>query len=139
MKFLIMLTGTQADYDAMNGNPSEGHPSWSQDEIKTMFQHMGALNDDLSERGELVDANGLPEPKQARLVTAAADGSPVISDGPYGETKEVLAGYWVVDVENIDRATEIAARAHACPVPAGTPNPPVIVRQIDQGDTGAEM
>ncbi|MEV6316923.1 YciI family protein [Streptomyces sp. NPDC051776] len=140
MKFIIMLTGKQAAYDAMNGKATEGIPAWTEGDLKAMFDHMGALNDDLSARGELVDAQGLVEPKQAKLVTAAADGTPIVSDGPYGESKEVLAGYWLVDVESPERAYEIAARAHRCPVPEGTADdPPVIVRPVgDPDQTGTE-
>lgn len=133
MKYMLMIMGTQAHYDAMSGTASTGAPAWSEQELKAMFRHMGSLNDDLAESGELIDAQGLPEPSQARLVTSDAEGRPVVSDGPYGETKEVLAGYWVVDCENIERATEIAARAYAAPVPAGAVPPPVVVHPIADG------
>jgi hypothetical protein len=131
MKFLIMVQGNQSVYDQMSGKGPDGN-TWSQEELATMFAHMGAINDDLAERGELVDAQGLVEPRQARLVTSK-DGVPVVSEGPYGETKEVVVGYWVVDVENIDRAIEIAARAYECPVPAWAAQNPLIVHQIDTG------
>lgn len=133
MKYMLMIFGTQAHYEAMNGTASPGVPAWSEDELKAMFQHMGALNDDLAESGELVDGQGLTEPAQARLVTADRNGRPVVSDGPYGETKEVLAGYWIVDCENIERATEIAARAYACPVPEGAVPPPIVVHPVSDG------
>jgi hypothetical protein len=137
MKYMLMLLGTQADYDAMSGAGSAGAPGWSEDELKAMFQYMGALNDDLAERGEWVDGQGLSEPSQARQVTADADGRPVVSDGPYGETKEMLAGYWVVDCDSPERAYEIAARAYACPVPAGTATPPpVVVRPVPDAPPG---
>ncbi|MGP4110252.1 YciI family protein [Streptomyces sp. 4N509B] len=140
MKYILMLTGTQADYDAMNGKGSPSAPAYSESDLKAMFDHMSALNDDLSERGELVDGQGLAEPKQARYVTASADGTPVVSDGPFGETREVLAGYWIVDVETPERAYEIAARAYQCPVPEGTPTvPPVIVRRVDEAEQAGEL
>ncbi|HEV7628591.1 MAG TPA: YciI family protein [Streptomyces sp.] len=131
MKFIIMLTGSQAAYDAMNGKASQGQPAWTEGDLKAMFEHMGALHDDISDSGELVDARGLAEPDQAKFVTSAADGSPVISDGPYGETKEMLAGYTIVDVESPQRAYEIAARFQRCPRPAGTADDqPVIVQPV---------
>lgn len=130
-----MLMGNQAAYDAMNGKPSPGQPAWSAGDLKAMFEHMNAINDDLSESGEFVDGQGLAEPKQTKLVTADANGAPVVSDGPYGETKEVLAGYWIVDVERPERAYEIAARAHACPLPAGSPAAgPLLVQQLASAD-----
>ncbi|MGW0392016.1 YciI family protein [Streptomyces sp. NPDC003042] len=138
MKYMLMLLGKQSDYDAMAGKASADSPAWSEADLKAMFDHMGALNDDLAEVGELVDGQGLAEPKRARFVTAGPDGTPVVSDGPYGETKEVLAGYWIVDVPDFARAAEIAARAHACPVPEGTPNYPVVVHPVGEG-TGTEI
>ncbi|EST38116.1 hypothetical protein N566_09220 [Streptomycetaceae bacterium MP113-05] len=134
MKYMLMLMGAQKHYDAMSGTASPGTPAWTEDQLQAMFQHMEAINDDLSAAGELVDARGLSEPSQARLVTAGADGRPVVSDGPYGETKEVLAGYWIVDVETPERVYEIAARAYSSPAPeCSDPEPPVIVRPIPDG------
>ncbi|MFJ6482422.1 MULTISPECIES: YciI family protein [unclassified Streptomyces] len=138
MKYMLMVLGKQADYDAMGGTANSDGPGWSEADLKAMFDYMGALNDDLAESGEWVDGQGLAHPRHARLVTAAADGSPVISDGPYGEAKEVLAGYWIVDVADFDRAAEIAARAYACPVPEGAPNYPVVVHPVDSR-SGTEM
>ncbi|MEU9305841.1 YciI family protein [Streptomyces sp. NPDC048269] len=133
MKYMLMVLGKQADYEAMSGKASGDSPGWSSAQLKAMFDHMGALNDELTAAGELVDAQGLAEPRQARLVTAGADGAPVVSDVPYGETSAVIAGYWVVDVPDFDRAAEIAARAYACPVPEGTPSYPVVVHPVDSG------
>ncbi|MEU8568427.1 YciI family protein [Streptomyces pathocidini] len=131
MKYLLMLLAKQSDYDAMAGKGGEG-PAWSEADMKAMYEHMGAINNDLAESGELVDAQGLTAPSHAKLVTATPDGQPVVSDGPYGESKEVLAGYWVIDCETPERAYEIAARAYNCPQPAGAPQYPTVVRPIDQ-------
>ncbi|MFE9629796.1 YciI family protein [Streptomyces sp. NPDC006463] len=130
MKYMLMVLGKQADYEAMSGKASGDRPAWSAAELKAMFDHMGALNDELDAAGELVDAQGLAEPRQARLVTADADGAPVVSDVPYGEKSAVIAGYWVVDVPDFGRAAEIAARAQACPVPEGAPTYPVVVHPV---------
>jgi hypothetical protein len=135
MKYMLMLLAKQSDYDAMAGTPIDGQPGWSGDEIRAMVDHMQAINDDLADSGELVDGQGLSEPAQARLVTAAEDGRPVVTDGPYGETHEVLCGYWIVDVDGFERAAEIAARAQSCPVPEGASNPPVIVQPIGEAPT----
>ncbi|MFD5429235.1 YciI family protein [Streptomyces sp. NPDC127084] len=132
MKYLVMVQGSQADYDAMRGNGSEHSPVWSEKDLQAMFAFMQAVNDDLAESGELVDAQGLAEPVQTRFVRAGDDGRPVISDGPYSETKELLAGYWVLDCESLERVTEIAARVAQCPVPAGSPDYPVVIRQIQE-------
>jgi len=84
----------------------------------------------LQEAGELVSAEGLAGAEQAKLVRAGHDGRPV-TDGVFPETKEFLAGYWIVDVESPTRAYEIAAEASAAPGPGGKPfNMPIEVRQV---------
>ncbi|MGH3327944.1 MAG: YciI family protein [Streptomycetales bacterium] len=133
MKYLVMVQGSQADYDAMNGKASAHSPAWNEKDLQAMFAFMGDINNDLAETGELVDAQGLVEPAQTRFVSAGQDGRPVIADGPYGETKELLAGYWVLDCESLERVTEIAARVARCPVPEGVPAYPVVIRPIDAG------
>jgi hypothetical protein len=88
------------------------------------------LNKDLAESGELVAVEGLAFPDQAKIVRADKDGTP-ITDGVFPESKEFLAGYWVVDVESSERACAVAARASAAPGPGGTPlNMPIEVRQV---------
>ncbi|MBT2389829.1 MULTISPECIES: YciI family protein [Streptomyces] len=133
MKYLVMVQGTQADYEAMRGKASAQSPAWSEKDLQAMFAFMGEINNDLSESGELVDGQGLAEPALTRHVTADKDGRPVITDGPYGETKELLAGYWVLDCESLDRVTEIAARVAQCPNPEGAPEYPVVIRPILDG------
>ncbi|MCX5141603.1 MULTISPECIES: YciI family protein [unclassified Streptomyces] len=133
MKYLVMVQGSQTDYEAMRGNASAGNPAWGEKDVQAMFAFMGAVNDDLAESGELVDAQGLTEPAKTRFVSAGDDGRPVITDGPYGETKELLAGYWVLECESLERVTEIAARITECPAPAGAPVRPVVIRPIDGG------
>jgi hypothetical protein len=81
-----------------------------------MAAFMAAFNRELEESGELVETRGLVAPVHTRRVRLQ-NGAPVVTDGPYAETQEVLAGYWVVECESIDRATEIAARLSACPAP----------------------
>ncbi|MCM2576098.1 YciI family protein [Streptomyces meridianus] len=130
MKYMMMIYAKQADYDAMSGTPTDGRPAWSEADVKAMFAHMESLNNDLAESGEWVDGQGLSEPAQARLITTGPDGAPVVTDGPYGETKEVLAGYWLLDCESIERVTEIAGRVLACPGPEGAPAYPVVVRPV---------
>jgi hypothetical protein len=133
MKYLVMVQGTQADYEAMRGKASADSPSWSEEELQAMFAYMGAINDDLSETGEFVDGQGLAEPAQTRHVTLGDDGKAVITDGPYSETKELLAGYWVLECESLERVTEIADRISRCPQPAGAPDYPVVIRPIMDG------
>ncbi|MFJ5263983.1 YciI family protein [Streptomyces sp. NPDC088387] len=133
MKYLVMVQGAQVDYEAMKGKASAASPAWTEQDLQAMYAFMGGLNNDLAESGELVDGQGLAEPRQIRHVSVGEDGKPVITDGPYGETKEMLAGYWVLDCASLERVTEIAARIAAGPQPAGAPVYPVEIRPILDG------
>ncbi|MET8690319.1 YciI family protein [Streptomyces sp. NPDC004732] len=136
MKYLVMVQGSQADYESMAGKPTADSPTWSEKELQAMFAYMGKVTNDLAESGELVDAQGLTEPAQARFVSRDKDGRPVITDGPYGETKEVLAGYWLLDCESLERVTEIALRVSECPGPEGLVDPPVVIRPVQDAAGG---
>lgn len=107
MKYMIMLYGSQQDYDAMAGRPT-GKPAMSPEELAAMHAYMGSYHQKLADSGELVDAQGLTAPVHARRVRLE-DRLPVVTDGPYPETQEVLAGYTIVECASIDRAIEIAA------------------------------
>ncbi|WP_329039324.1 YciI family protein [Streptomyces sp. NBC_00178] len=137
MKYLVMVQGSQADYEAMGGTASAASPAWSEKDLKAMFAFMEDVNNDLAESGEMVAGHGLAAPAMTRTVLPGPDGRPVITDGPYGETKELLAGYWVLDCESLDRVTEIAARIALCPQPEGAPVYPVVIRPIM--DDGGEL
>jgi hypothetical protein len=130
MKYLVMVQNSQADYDAMDGKDSATSPAWSPQEVQTMYDFMAELNKELAASGEWVDGNGLAGPAQTRLVQAGQDGRPVITDGPFVETKEMLAGYWVLDCASLERVTEIAARVVQCPLPTGATAYPVVIRPI---------
>ena len=130
MKYMIILSGSQQHYDSMAGKGTDA-PTWSPQELDAMFAFMNELNQDLEARGELVDVHGLTEPALARRVELK-NGETVVTDGPYAESKEVLAGYWLVDVDGIDRATEIAAHVLTCPGPEGAPEPPIDIRPIQE-------
>ncbi len=104
---------------------------WSPGDIKAHIEFQQALNAELAELGELVDAQGLSGPDQAKFVVWDGAGAPVITDGPYPEAKELLAGYRLIDVETVERALEIAARASAAPGPDGVPiQQPIEVREV---------
>ncbi len=118
MKYMILLSGSQQDYDAMAGQPAAGQPTWSGPDFAAMGAFMESFNKDLAESGELVDTRGLTAPVHARRIRLES-GVPAVTDGPYPETQEVLAGDWVVDCASFDRATEIAARLTECPHPEG--------------------
>jgi hypothetical protein len=129
MKYIIMLYGAQRDYDLMAGKGGEGS-TVSPEDFAPMYEFMGTYHQGLAESGELVDAQGLAAPILTRRITLK-DGVPVVTDGPFSETEEVLAGYTVVECESFDRATEIAAGFADCPYPADAPGALVVdVRPI---------
>jgi hypothetical protein len=104
---------------------------WSPADISAHINFQHALNAELAQRGELVDAQGLAGPELAKFVVWDGSGAPVVTDGPFPEAKELLAGYRLVDVETADRAIEIAAKASAAPGPGGLAiRQPIEVRQV---------
>jgi len=106
-------------------------PEWKPEDIAAHIEFQHALNRELVERGELVDAQGLAGPEVAKFVVCDGQSPPVITDGPFPESKELLAGYRLVDVETLDRAIEIAAAASAAPGHDGAPIlQPIEVRQV---------
>ena len=124
MKYILMMNTMKA------GQPI---PDWPAKDFQAHIQFMVKLNADLRESGELVAAEGLSFPDQAKLVRAGRDGTPV-TDGVFPESKEFLAGYWIVDVDSPERAYQIAARASAAPGKNGEPlNMPIEVRPIMSG------
>jgi hypothetical protein len=105
--------------------------NWSPEEIKAHIAFMHDLDKQLTDSGELVDSQGLAGPDQVKVVRASKDGTPAVTDGPFPEAKEFLAGYWIVDCESPERAVEIAALASTAPGPNGIPlNMPIEVRQV---------
>ncbi len=122
MKYLLMM-------NTPGGGPYQV-TQWAQQDFKAHIAFMKDFARKLGASGELVAAEGLAGPEQARRVRAGADGKP-ITDGVFPESKEFLAGYWMVDVESPERAYEIAAQASAAPGPGGKPlNMSIEVRQV---------
>lgn len=112
MKFMLMMN-----------TPGGGPYQVAHWERKDLQAHIGFMKDfakKLQSNGELLSAQGLAGPDQAKLVKAAPDGEPV-TDGVFPETKEFLAGFWLVDVESAERAYRIAAEASLAPGPGGKP------------------
>src|SRR5579884_2846456 len=122
MKYILMMNAPKAGF--------ETYRAWSRKDVDDHMAVLTSINRELAESGEFVATEGLAWPDQAKLVIAGKDGVPV-TGGVFPETKEFLAGYWIVDVESPERAYEIAARASAAPGPGGTPlNMPIEVRQV---------
>jgi hypothetical protein len=125
MKFMLMMHA--------KGNCAEVLSKWSPDEFKAHIEFMIRLASDLAASGELVMAEGLDMPDKAKVVTATRPDRPLVTDGPFAESKEFLAGFWIVQVPSAQRAYEIAARASTAPGPGGGPlGIPIEVRQVMQ-------
>ena len=125
MKYMLMMHAPGTGWE------KEGIGTWPLDDIKAHIAFMMRFSKELSEAGELVAAEGLAGPEQARIVRARKNGSPEVTDGPFPEAKEFLAGYWIVDVESPERGYEIAARASAAPGKGGVPlNMAIEVREV---------
>jgi hypothetical protein len=117
VKYMILIYGSQQDYDALAGKPAAGQPGWSPADFAALGSFMERFNGELAESGELVETRGLSAPAHARRIRFRG-GAPVVTDGPYPESEEVLAGYWIVECDSFDRATQIAARLAETPGPA---------------------
>ena len=122
MKYILMMNAPKSGFDT--------YRAWSGKDVQAHSAVMRAVTKDLTESGEFVATEGLAWPEQAMIVRAGQDGRP-ITDGVFPESKEFLAGYWIVDVETAERAYEIAARISAAPGPGGiSTEMPIEVRQI---------
>jgi hypothetical protein len=126
MKYMLMM-------NVPSGAAKYQINDWAPEDFRNHMAFMHRYNKDLKAAGEFVDVQGLSAPGQAKLVRAASDGTP-ITDGPFAETKEFLAGYWIVEVENEARAIALAAKASAAPGPGGAPlNMAIEVRAVLTG------
>ena len=125
MRYMLMMHAPRT------GWKNAGIATWPPEDIKAHIGFMKNFAGELQAAGELIGAEGLASPEDARIVRASRDGSPEVTDGPFAETKEFLAGYWIVDCDSVERAYAIAARASAAPGPGGAPiNMPIEVRQV---------
>jgi hypothetical protein len=127
-RFLLLV-----NYD--NGDVEQPMTSWDPADIKAHMAYYDALSKELAETGELVDGTMLSWPEDARIVRSDGVSAPVVTDGPYAESKEQLAGFQVFEVASLERAIEIAARLSAVPGPGGVPiQQPIEVRQVMDQD-----
>jgi hypothetical protein len=122
MKFMLLMNGTPSDFDQ--------YAKWSKEDLQRNVTFMRAFSQELKDAGAFVASEGLAFPQQARRVRAGHDGEP-ITDGIFPESKEFLAGYWIIDVESAPEAYRIAARLSGGPGPGGKPgNMAIEVRQV---------
>jgi hypothetical protein len=110
-------------YMLMMNHPGKGPyqiNDWAKQDIEAHMGFMKSFNEKLRNHGELVGCAGLTGPEQAKLVRANDKGEPT-TDGVFPETKEFLAGYWIVDVESPERAYALANEVSMAPGPGGKP------------------
>ena len=124
MRFMLMMNAPKGTGDWQVTN-------WPAGDLKAHIEFMQRFAQELTGTGELVDAQGLAGPQDVRIVRAGPGGRPEVTDGPFAEAKEFLAGYWIIDVETPERAYQVAAEASAAPGPGGAPlNLAIEVRQV---------
>ena len=126
MKYMLMMNATRKDW--------AGFGSLAPEDIRAHVQFMKTLNRDLQASGEFVDGQGLTGPEEAKIVRAkGVAGGPAITDGPFAEAKEFLAGYWVLECKSLERVIEIAQKISNAPGKGGAPlNIPVELRPVGQ-------
>src|SRR6478736_5133015 len=107
MKYILMMQFPLGDWK------TKSIEAWPPQDVKAHMNFLRRFNKELSDAGEFVRTEGLGGPEQMKIVRAGKDGNPAVTDGPFPESKEVLAGYWIIDVETPQRAIELAARASA--------------------------
>jgi hypothetical protein len=122
MKYILMIYGQKGAWDE--------YARWSKEDLQRNVEFMRHFSKELHDSGVFVDTKGLAWPQEAKIVRAGNNGEPV-TDGVFPESKEFLAGYWVIDVETPDQAYNIAARLSAGPGLDGKPgNMPIEVRKV---------
>jgi hypothetical protein len=128
MKYVLLMQFKIAGWNT--GNVT----NWQPEDIKANIDFVRRFNEALADAGELVGAEGLGGPEQMKVVQAKTDGMPAVTDGPFPESKEFLAGYWIINVKSPERAYEIAAQLSAIPGPGAVPaNIPIEVRPVISG------
>jgi hypothetical protein len=134
MKYLLMMQFPLRDWK------TKSIEVWSPKDRQAHMDFLNRFNKELIAAGEFVRTEGLGGPELMKVVRANDDGSAIVTDGPFPESKEVLAGYWVIDVETPQRAYDIAARASAGPGQGGKPlNMPIEVRPVMFSSSSGEV
>lgn len=107
MKYMLLMSSTKTEFDR--------YLNWSKEDLAESVTFMRSFAEELDSMGVLVLTEGLAFPNEARLVRAGADGEPV-TDGVFPESKEFLAGFWIIDVESAEEAYRIAAKVSGGPL-----------------------
>jgi hypothetical protein len=92
---------------------------WAPEEVSAHMQFMADFGDRLERSGELVDGQALSP--EGTFVRYDGEGRPPVTDGPFAETKDLIAGWYVIDVDSYERALELAGELSAAPGAGGKP------------------
>jgi hypothetical protein len=103
-RYLMSVFGPESLYD------SEHYGYESQEQMAQSMADTDAFNDKLKQQGYFVTADGLDRPSSATVVDGMGE-KPMLTDGPFAESKEYMAGFWIIDVPSRDVALQLAAEA----------------------------
>lgn len=107
MKYLMIINTPRDGFAQLS--------KWPRKIIEAHMAYMSEFNRRIMATGEFVEAHGMTDSDRALRVRKGKDGKPV-TDGVFAESKEYLAGFWIIDVESRERAIELAAEASNCPI-----------------------
>jgi len=116
MKYLLLKHYRGGPAPAVDYAPMD---QWTPEEVDAHVQYMNDFAARLREAGEYVDSQALAA--EGAFVRSDGEGRPPVTDGPFAETKDLIAGYMIIDVESWDRAVELAGELSAAPGPGGEP------------------
>jgi hypothetical protein len=116
MKYLLLKHYRGGPAPAYDWAPMD---RWTPEEVDAHMQYMNDFAKRLEETGEFVDSQALSD--QGAFVRSGGEGRPPVTDGPFAETKDLIAGWMVIDVETWDRAVELAGELSAAPGAGGDP------------------
>ena len=118
MQYLLLIYGAEGAWE-----------SHTEDDRQAMYREYSAFTNDLREQGKLISANEL-QPTATATTISVRDGEPVVTDGPFAETKEALGGYYLIEAESLDEALEWAARIPSAREGAIEVRP-VVMREVE--------
>ncbi|MFD9697457.1 YciI family protein [Lentzea sp. NPDC059081] len=109
MKYVIMIHSNPQPWGHPTSDYLPGYQDLPEEEKERLNAEFEQMLTELRDKGELLSGEALGAPESSRLYRWA-DGKPLVTDGPYSEAKEHLAGFFLIDVDSRERAEEIAAR-----------------------------
>ena len=112
----LLLKHYRGAPEALNNVPMD---QWTPEEVAAHMQFMQDFADQLQARGEYIDGQAVAP--EGTFVRYDGEGRPPVTDGPFAETKDLIAGWMVIDVDNYDRAVELAGELSAAPAAGGKP------------------